>query len=174
MSEHDSRLQASQGPTPFAADPQSLRVPGDPDLGAAAQRVRHASIGEGPVSVAEMASAVGDARCGAVVTFDGVVRDHDGGRGVLTLDYSAHPLAPQAIAEVAADVAERYTDVLVALAHRVGPLRIGDSALVCAVSAPHRKLAFAACDELVDEVKRRVPIWKHQRFAGGDSEWVGL
>ena len=77
------------------------------------------------------------------------------------------------IAEVAAEIAERYPDVLVAVAHRVGPLAIGDSALVCAIAAPHRKQAFVACDELVDTVKQRVPIWKHQVFDDGASEWVG-
>lgn len=167
------RAPEAIGRTPFGADPQQLRVPGDPALGEAGARVRRASVGEDPISVEEMARAVADPRCGAVVTFDGVVRDHDGGRTVLSLDYSAHPLAQQALAEAAREVAASHEDVLIALAHRIGPLRIGDTALACAVAAPHRKLAFSACDALVDEVKRRVPIWKHQRFADGESEWVG-
>lgn len=167
------RAPEAIGRTPFGADPQQLRVPGDPDLGGLEQRVRRASVGEEPISVAAMAAAVADPRCGAVVTFDGVVRDHDGGRGVLALDYSAHPLAEQALAEVARDVAAAHGDVIVAIAHRVGPLAVGDTALACAVAAPHRKLAFSACDMLVDEVKARVPIWKHQRFADGGTEWVG-
>lgn len=110
---------------------------------------------------------------GAMVTFSGVVRDHDGGRGVERLEYSGHPSAPQVLAEVAGEIAERYPDTLIAVAHRVGRLEIGDSALVCAVAAPHRKQAFVACDELVDTVKQRVPIWKHQLFEDGESEWVG-
>ncbi|WP_394215654.1 molybdenum cofactor biosynthesis protein MoaE [Brachybacterium vulturis] len=120
-----------------------------------------------------MIAAVTDPRCGAVVTFDGVVRDHDGGRGVDRLEYSAHPSAGEIIDAVAREIADRYPDTLVAVAHRHGPLVIGDSALVCAVAAPHRKQAFAACDDLVDTVKQQVPIWKHQIFDDGGTEWVG-
>ncbi|MGO2720599.1 MAG: molybdenum cofactor biosynthesis protein MoaE, partial [Brachybacterium tyrofermentans] len=116
---------------------------------------------------------VEDPRCGAVVTFDGVVRDHDGGRGVERLEYTAHPGAADVMAEVAREIAERYPDTLVAVAHRYGPLEIGDSALACAVAAPHRKQAFVACDDLVDTVKQRLPIWKHQHFEDGEDEWVG-
>lgn len=160
-------------PTPFGADGGSLREQGDPFLGTTAERVRHAEVTEAPVAVTRMAQAVSDPRCGAVVTFDGVVRDHDGGRGVAALEYSAHPSAQQVIEEVAAEIAGRYPDAIVALAHRYGPLGIGDCALACAVAAPHRKMAFAACDDLVDTVKRRLPIWKHQRFTDGEEEWVG-
>ncbi len=152
---------------------QGLRIAGDPAMGEAPQRVRHAAVGTEEITVAAMAAAVADPRCGAVVTFDGVVRDHDGGRGVDRLEYTSHPSAPAVIAEVASEIAERYPDALVAVAHRVGPLAIGDSALVCAIAAPHRKQAFVACDELVDTVKQRVPIWKHQVFDDGASEWVG-
>ena len=152
---------------------RGLRIAGDPAMGEAPQRVRHAAVGTEEITVAAMAAAVADPRCGAVVTFDGVVRDHDGGRGVDRLEYTSHPSAPAVIAEVASEIAERYPDVLVAVAHRVGPLAIGDSALVCAIAAPHRKQAFVACDELVDTVKQRVPIWKHQVFDDGASEWVG-
>ncbi|MFD4006199.1 molybdenum cofactor biosynthesis protein MoaE [Brachybacterium paraconglomeratum] len=152
---------------------RGLRIAGDPAMGEAPQRVRHAAVGTEEITVAAMAKDVADPRCGAVVTFDGVVRDHDGGRGVDRLEYTSHPSAPAVIAEVAAEIAERYPDVLVAVAHRVGPLAIGDSALVCAIAAPHRKQAFVACDELVDTVKQRVPIWKHQVFDDGASEWVG-
>ena len=158
---------------PGDAEARGLRIEGDPAMGAAAERVRHASVDEAPISVAAMAEAVADHRCGGVVTFDGVVRDHDGGRGVERLEYSAHPSADAVIAEVAAEIAERYPDTLIAVAHRVGPLEIGDCALACAVAAPHRKQAFVACDELVDTVKQRVPVWKHQVFTDGGTEWVG-
>lgn len=157
------------------ADPSAgdLRIAGDPAMGAAAGRVRLAEISASPLSLQRMITAVTDPRCGAVVTFDGVVRNHDGGQSVDRLEYSAHPTAGEVIAEVGAEIAERYPDALVAVAHRHGPLGIGDSALVCAVAAPHRKQAFAACDDLVDTVKQRVPIWKHQLFSDGGSEWVG-
>ena len=158
---------------PGDAEARGLRIEGDPAMDAAAERVRHASVDEAPISVAAMAEAVADHRCGGVVTFDGVVRDHDGGRGVERLEYSAHPSADAVIAEVAAEIAERYPDTLIAVAHRVGPLEIGDCALACAVAAPHRKQAFVACDELVDTVKQRVPVWKHQVFTDGGTEWVG-
>lgn len=158
---------------PVDAFVEGLRIPGDPAMGDAADRVAYAAVTTDEVSVQRMASLVQDPRCGAVVTFDGVVRDHDEGRGVLRLDYSAHPSAQQAIEEVAAEIAARYADVLVAVAHRYGPLTVGESALVCAIAAPHRKLAFAACDDLVDTVKQRLPIWKHQQFADGTDEWVG-
>lgn len=146
---------------------------GDPEMGPVAERVRYAAVTEQEIATPRMASMAGDPRCGAVVTFDGVVRDHDDGRGVLRLEYSAHPSAQQVIEQVAAEVAGRYPAAVIALAHRVGPLTVGESALVCAVAAPHRKLAFAACDDLVDTVKQRLPIWKHQVFTDGTEEWVG-
>lgn len=136
-------------------------------------RVRHAAVTDAEVSVMRMASFVADPRCGAQVTFDGVVRDHDEGRGVLRLDYTAHPSAQTVIEEVAAEIADAHPEVLIAVAHRVGLLTVGESALACAVAAPHRKQAFRACDELVDRVKQRLPIWKHQQFSDGTEEWVG-
>jgi molybdopterin synthase catalytic subunit len=136
--------------------------------------VLRADVGEAPLDVAEHAALVDQAAAGAVVTFAGVVRDHDGGRAVRGLEYSAHPTAKKIVAEVAADVAARATGVrAIAVSHRIGPLGIGDVALACAVAADHRKEAFAACAELVDEVKRLLPVWKHQLFADGTDEWVG-
>lgn len=136
--------------------------------------VLRATVVEQPLDVAEHAALVERAAAGAVVTFAGVVRDHDGGRGVLGLDYSAHPTAAAVVARVAADVAARAPGVrAVAVSHRVGQLAIGDVALACAVAADHRREAFATCAELVDEVKRLLPVWKHQRFTDGTDEWVG-
>jgi molybdopterin synthase catalytic subunit len=136
--------------------------------------VLRAEVGEAPLDVAEHAALVDQAAAGAVVTFAGVVRDHDGGRAVRGLEYSAHPTAAKIVAEVAADVAARAAGVrAIAVSHRIGPLGIGDVALACAVAADHRKEAFAACAELVDEVKRLLPVWKHQLFADGTDEWVG-
>ena len=133
-----------------------------------------AAVGEAPLDVAEHAALVDHAAAGAVVTFAGVVRDHDGGRAVRGLEYSAHPTAGKVVAQVANDVATRATGVrAIAVSHRIGPLGIGDVALACAVAADHRKEAFAACAELVDEVKRLLPVWKHQLFADGTDEWVG-
>lgn len=137
------------------------------------ERVRRAEVTEQQAVTAAVAAAVTDPRCGAVVTFDGVVRDHDEGRGVTQLDYTAHPSAGAEMVAAAEEVAERHPECLIAAVHRYGPLEIGETALACAVSAPHRKEAFAACDDLVDTIKRRLPIWKHQRFSDGTEEWVG-
>jgi molybdopterin synthase catalytic subunit len=136
--------------------------------------VLRAAVGEAPLDVAEHAALVDHAAAGAVVTFAGVVRDHDGGRAVRGLEYSAHPTAGKVVAQVANEVAARAAGVrAIAVSHRIGPLGIGDVALACAVAADHRKEAFAACAELVDEVKRLLPVWKHQLFADGTDEWVG-
>jgi len=125
------------------------------------------------IVAAEHEAAVDAASAGAVVTFAGVVRDHDEGRAVSRLEYTGHPGAEGVLAEVAADVAARHPGIRIAVSHRVGPLEIGDLALVAAVSTPHRSEAFQACAALVDEVKARLPIWKHQHFADGTDEWVG-
>jgi molybdopterin synthase catalytic subunit len=109
---------------------------------------------------------------GAVVSFAGVVRDHDEGRGVTELEYLAHPSAAETLAAVAADIAALAGVEVVAVSHRTGVLAVGDVALAAAVSAAHRAEAFAACGRLVDEVKRRVPIWKRQCFTDGTEEWV--
>lgn len=135
--------------------------------------VLRAAVGEEPLDVAEHAALVERAAAGAVVTFAGVVRDHDGGRSVRGLEYSAHPSARAVVAEVAAAVAARATGVrAIAVSHRVGKLAIGDVALACAVAADHRREAFETCSELVEEIKKLLPVWKHQSFTDGDDEWV--
>lgn len=135
-------------------------------------RVRFAEVSDTPITVEGCADAVASASAGAVVTFAGVVRDHDEGKGVLTLDYTSHPSAGDVIRQVAENVAEQYPEVVIAVAHRIGSLVVGDVALACAVASAHRADAFAACAELVDAVKETVPIWKQQGFTDGSSEWV--
>ncbi|RLK59702.1 molybdenum cofactor biosynthesis protein MoaE [Actinokineospora cianjurensis] len=134
--------------------------------------VLRADISDAPISVAEHEELVAHRSAGAVVTFAGVVRDHDGGRGVLGLTYEGHPSAKEIIAEVAAEVARADGVHAIAVSHRIGELAIGDVALACAVAAEHRGQAFTTCARLVDEVKARLPIWKHQRFTDGTDEWV--
>jgi molybdopterin synthase catalytic subunit len=135
--------------------------------------VRRAAVGVEPLDVAEHAALVDDSAAGAVVTFAGVVRDHDGGRSVRGLEYSAHPTAGAVVARVAEDVAARANGVrAIAVSHRIGALTVGDVALACAVAADHRQAAFATCADLVDEVKRALPVWKHQVFTDGSDEWV--
>ena len=131
-----------------------------------------ARVVDEPLSVAEHEDAVADKAAGAVVSFAGVVRDHDGGRSVTELEYVGHPTATDVIAEIAAEFAARPGLHAVAVSHRVGMLGIGDVALACAVSAAHRGAAFTACADLVDEVKARLPIWKRQVFSDGQEEWV--
>lgn len=117
--------------------------------------------------------AVSAPESGAVVVFAGVVRNHDGGQGVLSLDYQAHPEAENILAECCRTVAEE-TGLAVAAAHRVGHLVVGDVALYAAASAAHRKEAFVACELLVERIKATVPIWKRQQLVDGATEWVGL
>ncbi|NBE82295.1 molybdenum cofactor biosynthesis protein MoaE [Micromonospora rubida] len=130
------------------------------------------TVTEEPLDLAAHEAAVADRRAGAVVSFQGVVRDHDHGHVVTSLEYEGHPSAVAVLREVAAEVAADPDVYAVAVSHRVGPLDIGDVALVVAVSTAHRAAAFAACARLVDEVKARLPIWKRQVFADGTEEWV--
>ncbi len=137
-------------------------------------RVLVAEVRDTPLSVDEVIDAVRDETCGGLVTFLGIVRDHDHGKSVEGLGYSAHPLAGEHLAAVCAAVANAHSTARVGAVHRIGDLVVGDLAVVVAVAAPHRSEAFAACRELIDSLKREVPIWKHQVFADGADEWVGI
>lgn len=139
------------------------------------QRVVRAEIVDSGPSVDDALSWVRHPAGGAVSIFVGVVRDHDGGRdGVVRLDYSAHPEAQLQLIEVAEEVGRMPGVLRVAAVHRRGELAVGDTAVVCAVSAAHRAQAFDACRTLIEELKARVPIWKKQLFETGSTEWVGL
>ncbi len=138
-----------------------------------AGRVVIAAVTSEVLDVAAHDAAVSDAAAGATVTFSGVVRDHDDGRSVAELEYQVHPSAAAVVGEVAADIAGREGVIAVAVTHRYGALGIGDVALAASVSAAHRGEAFQACSDLVDEVKRRLPVWKRQVFGDGSDEWVG-
>jgi len=130
------------------------------------------SVGLDQLSLDEHERAVADPRAGAVVSFQGVVRDHDHGREVTQLEYEGHPSAADVLRAVAEEIAADPDVYAVAVSHRVGELKIGDVALVAAVSTAHRAAAFAACARLVDEAKARLPIWKRQVFGDGTDEWV--
>ena len=135
---------------------------------------RHlALITDQPIDRAALETFVRTNADGALVVFEGVIRDHDHGSEVTSLEYSAHPDAEAFLAELCAEVAAE-TGLRVAAAHRIGTLDVGDVALVAAVAAPHRAEAFAACALLVDRLKERIPIWKRQHLADGATEWVGL
>ena len=135
--------------------------------------IRLLDIRAEPLSVDEVYSAVIDERAGAVDVFIGTVRGEDRGRSVVGLGYTAHPSAIDRLREVAEQVAETHPVRAVGAVHRVGDLKIGDIAVIVAVSSGHRGDAFAACQQLIDTLKATLPIWKHQRFRDGSDEWVG-
>lgn len=132
-----------------------------------------ALISAEPIDATAIEDFVMDAQKGALVTFRGIVRNHDHGLAVSSLEYSAHPDATRFLRDCCETIATE-TGLHVAAAHRVGPLIVGDIALVAAVAAAHRGEAFAACERLVDLIKQTVPIWKRQHLADGATEWVGL
>ena len=135
--------------------------------------LRLVALRETPLDVAEVVAALDDDASGGLTLFVGRVRDHDGGRGVDGLDYSAHPTALEKLAEVCARVADEHDVQGVAAVHRTGSLAIGDIAVIVATTAAHRGEAFTASRALIDTLKSEVPIWKHQRFGDGTEEWVG-
>ena len=135
--------------------------------------VRLIAIRDTELSVDEVRAAVAGPGAGGIALFAGAVRDTDHEQGVTGLSYSAHPSAEADLWRVAELVADKFPVLGIAAVHRVGDLAVGDLAVVAAVSCAHRGAAFDACRELVDVLKASVPIWKHQRFTDGTSEWVG-
>ncbi len=133
---------------------------------------RRAVLTDASIDLASLVDAVARDAAGAVITFEGRVRNTDHGRQVASLSYEAHPDAQRVLAQIVAR-AERQRKVLVAAAaHRTGELRIGDLAFAAVVATPHRREGFAALSWLVDEVKSELPVWKLQVFADGTREWV--
>jgi molybdopterin synthase catalytic subunit len=157
-------LDADHPLTPHGHDTSRLHPP--------AREVVLAAVTDEPLDVAAHEAAVDRGSAGAVVTFRGVVRDHDSGRPVTAIEYVAHPSAATLIAVLAAELAARTDCEAIAVTHRVGELAVGDAAIVVAVSAAHRQEAFEAASLIVDEVKHRLPIWKRQQFPDGTDEWV--
>ena len=135
--------------------------------------VRLIAIRDTELSVDEVRAAVAGPGVGGIALFVGTVRDTDHDQGVTGLSYTAHPSAEAELRRAAELVAEKFNVLGVAAVHRVGDLGIGDLAVVTAVACRHRAEAFDACRELIDVLKASVPIWKHQRFTDGTSEWVG-
>lgn len=140
-------------------------------------------VTEAPLDAGALEAAVSAVDAGATVLFQGVVRDHDPeAPGIVTgLEYSAHPDATSYLRDVVAEANVSVHNSLdagplpvrVAAAHRIGPLEVGDTALVVAVSAAHRQEAFTVCSDVVESIKARVPIWK-QQFGAEGSHWVGI
>lgn len=136
--------------------------------------VRLAQVVDTPLSVDRLLGLVTDRSVGGVGLFVGVVRERDDGQQVQSLDYTAHPSAAETLRACAQEVAARHEVVAVAVEHRTGHLEVGDLAVVVAVGAVHRGPALAAARDLIDTLKRRVPIWKEQHYRSGEVSWVGL
>ena len=131
------------------------------------------SLSETPIDVAAERGALGHASAGGYVSFEGWVRDHNDGRCVRRLDYQAYtPLAASEGEAILAQAHARFNIRAARCVHRVGSLAIGDLAVWAGVSADHRDAAFAACRWIIDEVKHRVPIWKNEHYASGESGWL--
>lgn len=125
-----------------------------------------------PIDVTELAAAVATDQRGGVVTFLGLVRDHQDGRAVSRLEYHAYePMAEAECSRILAEAARRWP-VAVALRHRLGSLAIGDVAVAAAVAGDHRSESFEACRWVIEQIKHRVPIWKKEFYADGTVSWV--
>ena len=130
-------------------------------------------LSDEPLSLDRAVDEVRSENAGAIATFTGTTRAHSRGRTVERLDYEAYEgMAEGVMAEIAAQVAGRYELCGVAIHHRVGRVRIGETSVVIAVSAPHRQDALAACKDAIDALKERVPLWKKEVYEGGE-EWIG-
>jgi len=125
------------------------------------------------IEVQALLAAAGRPECGAVNLFLGTTRDHHEGRQVVRLEYEAYPrMALAALAELERQARERFGVAHCAVVHRLGEVPVGEPSVAVAVSSPHRAAAFDASRWLMDELKRSVPIWKKEHFAGGGAEWV--
>lgn len=133
--------------------------------------IRFAGVTSEDVDTDALLAAVSDERAGAVVSFAGVVRNHDHGKAVTGIEYVGHPSADQVMRDVVAQFAQRDGVHAVAAQHRVGHLGIGGVALFVAVAASHRAQAFTCASDLVDRLKEMLPIWKKQLLADGTHEW---
>ena len=138
-----------------------------------------AQITDSAIDPREVEQTIWSTADGAMVTFSGIVRDHDGGRGgVQHIEYSAHPTAADVLERLCDQIASEMSGpagtVRVGAVHRVGELPVGEIAVVAVAVAPHRAEAFAACSDLIERLKHGVPIWKRQLFSDGLSEWVGV
>ena len=126
-----------------------------------------------PFDTATLRARLLDARVGAYASFEGWVRDHNEGRTVHGLRYEAYEaLALREGEAILAETLARFDIMVAACVHRTGDLAIGELAVWVGVTAAHRDAAFAACRHVIDEVKSRVPIWKHERYVEGDAGWL--
>lgn len=133
----------------------------------------YVKITEAVISAAALAEQVRSDADGAIVSFEGVVRDNNAGKGVTYLEYEAYPaMAEREMALIGAEAMREYGATNIAIVHRVGRLEIGAVSIAIAVAAPHRREAFAACAYAIDAAKERVPVWKKEQYADG-AQWLG-
>jgi len=133
----------------------------------------HVRVTEEPLSLEAAVAEVADERAGGIATFTGTVRRQSRGREVTRLEYEAYAeMAEDVMAQLAADLEQRYELCRLSIHHRVGALGIGEASVVIAVSAPHRQDALAACKDAIDRLKETVPLWKKEIYEGGE-EWIG-
>ncbi len=131
------------------------------------------AISSTKIDAAQLKTDMADVVSGAFVAFEGWVRNHNEGRAVLRLEYEAYePLAAKEAAIILTEAAQKFDIVAAWAVHRVGCLEIGDMAVWVGVTARHRQAAFSACAYIIDEIKSRVPIWKKEHYADGDSGWI--
>ncbi|MGN6728375.1 MAG: molybdenum cofactor biosynthesis protein MoaE [Rhodanobacteraceae bacterium] len=131
------------------------------------------SLSETAIDADSLLRGLEGERVGAVVVFEGRVRDHNEGRAVRGLAYEAYAkLAESEGARIIEEACSRFEIVQVLCVHRIGELSLGELAVWVGVSAAHRDTAFAACRYVIDEVKARVPIWKREHYVGGEAEWL--
>ena len=131
-------------------------------------------ITEDPLDAAALINSARRDTCGAVASFIGAVRNHDGGESVDAIEYSSHPSSPQNLREIVSEMRDRPGVHCIVAWHRVGRLEIGDDAMVVAVAAEHRAQAFRAVETIVEDVKAKLPIWKKQELSDGSHNWSGL
>jgi molybdopterin synthase catalytic subunit len=130
-------------------------------------------LSEDTLSVERVAAEVASDDAGAIATFVGTTRAHSRGREVVRLEYEAYEgMAVAEMERIASELKARHDVIDVAIHHRVGPVEIGETSVVIAVSAPHRAAAFDACREAIDTLKQTVPLWKKELYVGGE-EWIG-
>lgn len=131
------------------------------------------AIVERMLDPAALLAEVASASDGASIVFVGTVRELNDGRRVTALDYRAYvPMAEKEMATIALEAEARWTPARVVCEHRIGALTLGDASVAIAVAHPHRGAAFDACRYVIDELKKRVPIWKREHYADGELAWV--
>jgi molybdopterin synthase catalytic subunit len=126
-----------------------------------------------PIDTGEVMGLVGAPEDGATLLFLGVVRDHNEGQKVVGIHYDAYTaMAEGVLAEIAREAAERLHTDRIAVVHRIGELRVGEASVAIAVSSPHRAEVFDAARYIIEEIKRRLPVWKEERYSEGEARWL--